>query len=73
VVRVGLERLKAALSAFDLDESSSALDQVAALSVTAEVGDAVARVRRLVDSYEYEEACETVTRLLAGLKEGGSA
>ncbi len=73
VLRAALERLKAALSAFDLDESSSALDQVGAVSVPADVGDAVARVRRLVDAYEYEEACETVTRLLAGLKEGGSA
>jgi two-component system sensor histidine kinase/response regulator len=59
-----LEHLAAALGNFDLSAAGNALVELAGLDAPAEVAADLARVRELVDGYEYAEAGEIVARLL---------
>ena len=58
-----LEQLAAALGNFDLSASSDALTELASLGAPADVVTVLARVRDLVDGYEYDEAAVIVARL----------
>ena len=62
-VRAALERLKTALDDFDLSGASSALAELDGVA-TPETADVLARLRRHVDRYEYDEAGVLAGRLL---------
>jgi PAS domain S-box-containing protein len=62
--RTALERLQAALGDFDLMAASSALGEIDRVEMPGPVSE-LARLRQLVDRYEYEEARVLATRLLA--------
>jgi CheY-like chemotaxis protein/HPt (histidine-containing phosphotransfer) domain-containing protein len=61
--RGALERLEAALGDFDLSAASNALADLESVAMPAAAGD-LARLRRHVDNYEYEEARVLATQLL---------
>ena len=61
--RGALERLEAALGDFDLSAASNALAELEGVAMPDALGD-LARLRKHVDSYEYEEAKVLATRLL---------
>jgi PAS domain S-box-containing protein len=67
-LRTALERLAAALGNFDLSASSDALTELASVGASADMADALARLRALVDGYEYDEAATLVARLLQHLE-----
>ncbi len=63
-MRAVLEQLAAALGNFDLTASSEALAELDGLGVPADIAGDLARVRELIEGYEYEEANGIVARLL---------
>ena len=60
----------AALARFDVEESSTALEEVAAMAAPPELREPIARLRQLVDGYEYEAAAAVVAELLGRLGGG---
>jgi two-component system, sensor histidine kinase and response regulator len=69
-LRAVLERLGAALSSFDLSASGDALTDLAGIGAPAAMAADLARVRDLVDGYEYDEAAAIVSRLVQQLETG---
>jgi hypothetical protein len=69
-LRAALEKLREALARFDLEESSTALKEIAAMAAPPDVSEPIARLRQLVDGYEYEEAAAMVAELLGRLGGG---
>ena len=61
--RIALERLQAALGDFDVSAAASALAELDRVAITESAGE-LARLRKHVDNYEYEEAAALTTRLL---------
>jgi HPt (histidine-containing phosphotransfer) domain-containing protein len=62
--RSALERLQAALGDFDLSAAGSAVAELDRVATPGAAGE-LARLRRHVDNYEYEEAGVLTTRLLS--------
>jgi two-component system sensor histidine kinase/response regulator len=63
--RAGLERLSAALDHLDLSAAMGALEELGAAGLAAEAAVDFRRLRACVDAYEYDEARDITTRLLA--------
>ncbi len=63
-LRMTLEKLEAALSNFDLSASGEALTELDRLQAPVGMAADLARVRELIDGYEYDEAGQIVARLL---------
>ena len=61
--RAVLERLRAALTDYDVSAVSAVLGDLGDLAMPGNAGDLV-RLRNQVDSYEYDEARVLATRLL---------
>ena len=59
-----LKRLGSALDAFDASSSSDALAELASVGAPAAMGTQLARVRELVDDYEFAAAAEAVAELV---------
>jgi two-component system sensor histidine kinase/response regulator len=72
VVQAHLARLQAALTNGDLTGSSEILQRVLTLNLPEESRGQIARLKELIDGYEYDEAAETVSRLLAGFPRGAT-
>jgi two-component system, sensor histidine kinase and response regulator len=66
-----LERLRAALSDYDVSAASAVLGDLDGLAMPGNAGDLV-RLRNHVDSYEYDEARVLATRLLAQIADGAT-
>jgi HPt (histidine-containing phosphotransfer) domain-containing protein len=70
-LRKALERLTAALGAFDLTAAGEALTGLASLGALPAVAGELERLRQLVDGYEYDGAAALAARLLRDM-EGNS-
>ena len=66
--RKTLEKLASALGSFDLSASGEALSELGTIGTSAEVAADLAKVRELVDGYEYDEAAAIVSGLLQHLE-----
>jgi HPt (histidine-containing phosphotransfer) domain-containing protein len=72
LLRARLERLRSALDEGDLSGSSEVLQEIAALCVPDGVRAQIVRLQEFMNGYEYDEAAQTVDRLLAS-SSGGEA
>jgi hypothetical protein len=59
-----LKRLTTALDAFDPSLSSESLSELAALGAPAAMRTELARIRQLVDDYQFDAAAEAVAELV---------
>src|SRR5688572_5496302 len=65
VAGAALDRLTIALDNYDVTSASGALDELGTAGLPPWAADDLGRLRRSVDGYEYSEAREIATRLLA--------
>jgi two-component system sensor histidine kinase/response regulator len=63
-VRAQLERLRSALGEGDLSGSANALQELRSLNLPDDSRAPFARLEEFIDGYEYDQAAETVNRLL---------
>jgi two-component system sensor histidine kinase/response regulator len=70
IVRDLLERLSTALANGDLSGSLEALGHLWKANLPDNCRGPVARLEKLIDGYEYDDAAEIVNRLLAGFRRG---
>jgi two-component system sensor histidine kinase/response regulator len=68
-LRAPLDRLRAALTAFDHSGCTDLLGEITRLDLPDDLRRQTARLQELIDGYEYDEAGEVVNQLLAGLPE----
>jgi two-component system sensor histidine kinase/response regulator len=69
-LRSHLERLQSALADGDLTGSLERLQELLTLKLPDDRRGEIARLKELIDGYEYDEAAEIVGRLLAGFPRG---
>ena len=67
--RAPLEELRKALAASDPSACGEALERITRLPLPDDVRAQTARLRDLIDGYEYDEAGRALDQLLAGLPE----
>ena len=68
-LRTSLAKLHHALGELDLSSSAEAIAELQKTSLDRDMGKGLARLRELVENYEYDEAAALTCRLLENLKE----
>jgi len=66
--RAALDRLAAALADFDPTASAAVLDELATIGAPDTMAADIARLRQMVDGYEYESAADVVARMPRSLE-----
>jgi PAS domain S-box-containing protein len=73
LLRQSLQRLQSALADGDLSGSSEVLREIVGLNLPDDCREPMNRLQEFIDSYEYDEAAETVNRLLDRFRNGENA